>query len=239
MPRASCNEWKDYTSNSSLFRVSPSGGCEFKVYCDMCLADGEGWIVIQRRNSGEMAFQEKSWEDYKRGFGHYLGEYWMGLQKIHEITTSGNYELYVGFQRGGLLSENDYWAVYTHFSVGGETSNYKLTISGIDQGRNNTNDQLQRHNGQSFTTYDSDNDGVRRVNCAQHSGLMFGGWWFGGGDVAHHSTLNSCLNSDLNGQYFESGFDWGNGNGIKWKGVQPFYTSLVKTIMAIRRVSNS
>ena len=237
MPRASCNEWKNYTSNSSLFRVSPSGGCEFKVYCDMCLGEGEGWIVIQRRSSGEIPFHEKNWEDYKKGFGHSLGEYWMGLEKIHDLTRSGNYELYLGFQKGGLFSKDDHSVVYTGFSVGGASTNYKLSLSGMDQNRSSTRDYLQRHNGQPFTTYDRDNDGVGRVNCAEHSGLMFGGWWFGGGDIAHHSKINHCLDSNLNGKYYDLGYDRGHGNGIKWKAVQPFSTSLVKTIMAIRRVT--
>ena len=162
----------------------------------------------------------------------------MGLEKIHEITASGNYELYMGFQRGGLFSKTEYWAVYTNFSVGGEKTNYRLRLLGMDQSRSSSNnDQLQRHSGQPFTTYDSDNDGVRRVNCAEHSGHMFGGWWFGGGDFALHGTLDDrCFNSNLNGQYYSEGYDRNYGNGIKWKGVQPFATSLVKTVMAIRRV---
>lgn len=223
--------------------MSPTGGCEFEVYCDMCLVSkGEGWIVIQRRNDGGVAFQDKNWDDYKTGFGDYLGEYWMGLQKIHEITRSGTYELHVGFKKGGQLPEAKYWAIYSSFSVSDEDDNYKLTVSDIDESRSwsSSVDSLKKHDGQPFTTYDKDNDGVDGVNCANHTNLQFGGWWFGG-TSSHNSDLNNCIYSNLNGKYLTTGVDYVNnnfnGNGIRWRGINPFSASFVKTIMAIRRVN--
>jgi hypothetical protein len=238
LPMVSCNAWS-HTTDSGLFRVSPTGGCEFKVYCDMCLVGGEGWIVIQRRRNGDVAFQNKNWTNYRTGFGDYLGEYWMGLQKIHELTRLGTYELFVGFQTGGVLSTARYWAVYNSFSVGSEVTNYKLTLSPMNEGRscmNNFDHLRQMHEGQSFTTYDRDHDGVDQVNCANHTGRQFGGWWFGG-DNTHNTDIRKCIDSNLNGRYYETGSDGGNGNGIKWKGVDPYTASFLKTIMAIRRVS--
>lgn len=239
-PRSTCSDWKNYTSSSGLFSVSPVGGCEFKVYCDMCLGGGDGWIVIQRRRDDAVAFQDKNWENYRTGFGDYLGNYWMGLEKLHQITFSGSYELYVGFQGGFDTIE----AFYTAFSVGSENQNYKLTLSDMDVGRssyNNDNDDgLKMHKDQPFTTYDRDNDDVDRddedgTNCADHSGKLFGGWWFGGRNGIASHVIDNCLDSNLNGKYYASGNDNGNGNGIEWKGLVGD-TSITKTVMAIRRV---
>ena len=251
MPKVSCKAWEPWKSNSSgggLFRVSPTGGCEFKVYCDMCLeSKGEGWMVIQRRSNGAVHFHNKSWNDYKTGFGDYLGEYWMGLEKLHEITTSGSYELHVGLESGGTFASNRYWAVYDSFSVSNEANNYKLTLSAMDTSRSYTDDsafdRLAKHEGQPFTTRDRDNDGVS-VNCANHTNLPFGGWWFGGPELKNHnSNIDKCIDSNLNGYYYAVGHDNidgdddSDGNGIKWKGVNPPSVSFMKTIMAIRRVN--
>ena len=223
--------------------MSPTGGCEFKVYCDMCLVStGEGWMVIQRRINGSVDFHNKSWADYKTGFGNYLGEYWMGLEKLHEITTSGSYELHVGLETGGTFSTNRYWAVYDSFSVSNEANKYKLTLSAMDASRSWTDnsdfDRLANHEGQPFTTRDRDNDGVSGVNCANHTNLAFGGWWFGGSQLTNHnSNIDKCIDSNLNGKYYTVGHDNSDGNGIKWKAVDPDSISFVKTIMAIRRIS--
>ena len=204
----------------------------------MCLVqENESWMVIQRRRNGSVDFHDKGWQDYKRGFGDYLDNYWMGLEKIHEITSSGSYELFIGFTRSNYPTPV-FWkhAIYTGFSVESEDTYYKMTYNTYKEGTVSAN-RLDMHNNQPFTTYDSDNDGVDDVNCAEsEDGLHFGGWWFGGSTENHDNTLDDCLDSNLNGKYYDSGDHGDAGNGIWWNGEGSDKTSLLKTIMAIRRV---
>ena len=72
---------------------------------------------------------------------------------------------------------------YNHFRVGPADDNYWLSISGFTG--ITPNDPFYSHypiiiiNGQSFTTYDRDNDGQSGVNCAVngHGSTAPGGWW--------------------------------------------------------------
>lgn len=241
MPRATCADWKNAYANatSGLYRISPTGSCEFKVYCDLCVKDGAGWIVIQRRINNDVAFEDKNWSQYRNGFGSYLGNYWMGLEKLHEITSSGNYELFVGVR----APYNDpQYALYSTFAVESEGLNYKLTLSGFDDGFSTvTEDGLEMHDGQPFTTHDEDHDGVSQgdenVNCAAHSDQFYGGWWFGGSNVNNLNLVDDCISSNLNGKYYDYGYAGDNDNKIKWKGLGSTQSSLIKTLMAIRRVT--
>ncbi|GFR92132.1 ficolin-1 [Elysia marginata] len=61
--------------------------------CDT-MTDQGGWIVIQRRTNADVDFY-RGWEDFKNGFGDIRGNFWLGNENIHRITTSGHYELRV------------------------------------------------------------------------------------------------------------------------------------------------
>lgn len=218
--------------------MSPTGGCEVQVYCDMCLHKEEGWIVIQRRIDGDVDFHNKGWTDYRNGFGDYFRDYWMGLEKIHHITSSGSYELYVGFSRMSGLRR---YAVYTGFSVDSEDNKYKMTYDAFDErSHSSVSDGLSRHKELQFTTRgdDYDNDDVDNLNCAEHDSRHFGGWWFGHGndDNNYSNNYDACFVSNLNGQYYHSAPNTAPNNGIQWKNEGASGAVLSSTIMAIRRV---
>ena len=42
---------------------------------------------------------EISWADYQRGFGSLTGEFWLGLDKIHRLTSSRKYKLRVDLEK--------------------------------------------------------------------------------------------------------------------------------------------
>ncbi|XP_071795596.1 uncharacterized protein [Asterias amurensis] len=62
-----------------------------KVFCDM--TKHTGWIVFQRRYNGSVNFN-RSWADYKDGFGSMDGEFWLGNEILHKLTDAeGNWTI--------------------------------------------------------------------------------------------------------------------------------------------------
>ena len=68
-----------------LYTINPDNQTAFQVYCDMDTSGG-GWTVIQRRFDGSVSFN-RTWSECARGFGNKTGEYWLGLNYIHRLTT--------------------------------------------------------------------------------------------------------------------------------------------------------
>ncbi|CAH1958091.1 unnamed protein product [Acanthoscelides obtectus] len=72
--------------SSGLYTIQPDYAHEpFLVFCEMEV-DGGGWTVIQNRFDGSIKFYQ-DWPTYKAGFGNLRGEFWLGLDRIHEITA--------------------------------------------------------------------------------------------------------------------------------------------------------
>jgi hypothetical protein len=62
----------------------------YYVFCDLSTPKGP-WTVIQR-HSTPTSF-DKDWNSYKQGFGLVTGDFWIGNEKLHQITSSGRYQL--------------------------------------------------------------------------------------------------------------------------------------------------
>ena len=105
-----------------MYKIDPDGLGEFDVFCDHATAGG-GWTVFQKRQDGSVDFW-REWDDYKRGFGNLNGEYWLGLDKIHRLTTSGSYKLRVDL---GDNYGKKAFAEYRSFTVENETAKYQLS----------------------------------------------------------------------------------------------------------------
>ena len=174
-----------------------------QVYCDM-ETDGGGWTVFQRRQDGSVDFY-RYWTDYENGFGNLIGEFWLGLSKIHRLTKEGSNTLRVELED---FEGNTAYANYSTFSVGNSTSKYTLTVGGY---AGTAGDGLAgHHNGIKFTTRDQDNDNRANENCANHR--HEGAWWY-----------NNCFASHLNGQYLNTSqiINW---NGIIWNAWRSNYS---------------
>ena len=85
---------------------------------------GGGWTIFQRRVDGSEDFY-RNWTDYKTGFGNLSGEFWLGLDKIHRLSASGQNVLRVDLE--SFENETAY-AIYESFSVGDESEVYILNV---------------------------------------------------------------------------------------------------------------
>ena len=90
----------------------------------MTSTPGRGWTIFQRRIDGSGDFY-RDWIDYKNGFGDLNGEYWLGLDKIHRLSASGQNVLRVDLE--SFENETRY-AIYGKFSVGNEGEKYVLSV---------------------------------------------------------------------------------------------------------------
>ncbi|KAH8300026.1 hypothetical protein KR044_008738, partial [Drosophila immigrans] len=151
---------------SGVHQIKASDGDLFDVLCDSQLA-GPGWMVVQQRVGGTEDFQ-RDWATYRKGFGSFDSDFFLGLEKIHRLTSSVQCELYVHLDFGdGKISH----ARYNTFKLTDEDHGYALNLDGF---KGNTTDELQYSNHMKFTTIDRDNDNYKD-NCATYANG--GGWW--------------------------------------------------------------
>ncbi|CAB3993826.1 Hypothetical predicted protein [Paramuricea clavata] len=78
------DHYKSGNKTDDIYQINPDGHGNFTVMCDM--NDG-GWTVFQHRYDGSVDFN-LGWTEYQEGFGNLSGEFWLGLEKLHRITTS-------------------------------------------------------------------------------------------------------------------------------------------------------
>ena len=154
-------------------------------YCK-CDAD-EIWIIVQTRFDGSVDFY-RNWTDYKNGFGDLKGEYWLGNDLLHQMTSSSNCTLKIYLTDWNSVTK---YAQYDIFKIADEDDGYRLTIGGYsgDAGES----MIRLSDGQMFSTIDRDNDVWDGGHCAEQRD---GGWWYG-----------KCSDSNLNGIYY---LDQGN-----------------------------
>ncbi len=79
--------YKSGKTTTGVYTIDPDGLGGFDVRCDMETAPGRGWTIFQRRVDGSVDFYRK-WTDYKNGFGNLTGEFWLGLDEIHRLSSS-------------------------------------------------------------------------------------------------------------------------------------------------------
>ncbi|XP_071897872.1 tenascin-N isoform X2 [Anas platyrhynchos] len=203
----------DALSGTYTIYLNGDSSRPMQVYCDMT-TDGGGWIVFQRRNTGELDFY-KRWKNYVEGFGDPTGEFWLGLDQLHNLTSSSpiRYELRVDLR---TANESAY-AVYDFFQVASSRERYRLSVGNY---RGNAGDAMTYHNGWKFTTWDRDND-VALSNCAL---THHGAWWY-----------KNCHLANLNGKYGESK----HSEGVNWEPWKGHEFSIPFTEMKIRPQSSS
>ncbi|GFQ67202.1 techylectin-5A [Trichonephila clavata] len=168
-----------------------------EVYCDMETAGG-GWTVIQRRGDFGNAqnYFDKTWKDYKDGFGNLKREFWLGNDNINVITNQGKYSARFDMRN----KERKYaFAVYDTFYIDEERTKYQLHIA---QYSGNAGDAISTHNYRLFYTKDQHNiPPDRKKSSLMHTG----GWWF---NVFPSSNLNALNNNGEKHKVVEQGIAW-------------------------------
>ena len=113
-------------TTSGVFKINPDDKQAFNVFCDQTTAAG-GWTVFQKRLNGSVDFY-RNWTEYQQGFGDLSGEFWLGLDNIHRLTSQTNNKLRVELED---FEGNTAYAEYHIFAVADETENYKLSVDGF------------------------------------------------------------------------------------------------------------
>ncbi|CAB3984479.1 Hypothetical predicted protein, partial [Paramuricea clavata] len=192
-PVTSCSSlYKSGERKDGVYTINPDGLGSFQVRCDM-QTDGGGWTVFQRRQDASVDFY-RGWQDYKNGFGDLNGNFWLGLDRIHRLTKSGQNVLRVDLMD---WTNDKAYAKYGSFSVASESDGYRLDLGSFS---GNAGDSLTYHNGMKFSTYNRDNDQRAGSNCAV---IYQGAWWY-----------KTCHHSNLNGLYLKAGKK--SYQGIRW-----------------------
>ena len=201
-------------SSSGIYTIDPDGKGSMNVSCDM-VTDGGGWTVIQRRVDDSVDFYLE-WANYKRGFGSLTGNFWLGNDNVHRLTTNGNTMLRLDLEDWSGETAS---GVYRTFVVDDESNKYKLTITDFDYS-SSIGGALSLQNQMFFSTKDRNNlpPYVNFKSAQKYTGA----WWYSG-----------TYESNLNGQYL--------GNARSRKGIV-WYTwkrdlSLKRFVMKIRSKS--
>ena len=120
----------------------------------------------------------RSWDEYKQGFGDASGEYWLGNEYLHYLTSNRAYKLRFNLED---WDGNTTYAEYSSFRVTSEADNYRLLLG--DYTGNASADQafdisggFLYHNNSQFSTNDRDNDLDASSSCAQ--AYNQGGFWY-------------------------------------------------------------
>jgi len=131
-------------------------------------------VLIQQNFGGSNTFN-RSWAEFKVGFNDSNGNYWIGNDRLSQVTQSGIYKL-----RVELLQTNTYrwyWVEYGVITVLGESHNYRLGVSGYSSDLNSYFGELSYQNGMMFNDRDNDpwKNGTYNDNRAVYNG---GGFWY-------------------------------------------------------------
>uniref|UniRef100_A0A8C3YMG3 Angiopoietin-2 n=1 Tax=Catagonus wagneri TaxID=51154 RepID=A0A8C3YMG3_9CETA len=200
------------TTSGTYTLTFPNSTEEIKAYCDMETGGG-GWTVIQRREDGSVDFQ-RTWKEYKVGFGSPSGEHWLGNEFVSQVTNQKRYVLKIHLRD---WEGNEAYSLYEHFYLSSEEFNYRIHLKGLTGTAGKISSISQP--GNDFSTKDADNDKCI-CKCSQ---MLTGGWWF-----------DACGPSNLNGMYYPQRQNTNKFNGIKWYYWKGSGYSLKATTMMIR-----
>jgi len=227
-PKRNCHEWykagfREHGTYKVILQIKPGLMVKRFVYCYMEEGgQGGGWMAFQRRFNGDVSFA-RNWQEYKEGFGDPEGEYWLGNDAVHYITTGSN-----------NVVDHDLLAVATafdgvtqlkkfgRFSLSSEDTGYIFDYQAVIPGYSDyLLFQRGRAKGMKFSTYNADHDTHSTKNCSVAYGGS-GGFWFG-----------ACYYDHFNGIYY-SQENFTNYGGIVWGDWKGYLSGLKETLLLIK-----
>ncbi|XP_078573074.1 angiopoietin-related protein 1-like [Branchiostoma floridae x Branchiostoma japonicum] len=209
--------YKAGNTTSGVYTIQPdAAGALFRVYCEMEAGAG-GWTVLQKRFDGSVDFAN-DWETYKNGFGDLSSEFWLGNDKIYQISNEKAYLLRIDLEN---WSSETVYAEYDSFYIEDEAAKYRLHVGTYSGTAGDGGYGLSYHDGSRFSTHDQDNDGISGHNCANIWGGR-GGWWY-----------NACNRANLN-QPYKHGGGGTDRHGIEWTAWTAHQYSIKSSVMKIR-----
>jgi len=162
-----------------------------------------GWIftancipLLIQQNTDGSGFFNRSWAEFKVGFNDSRGNYWLGNDLLHQLTSKARYKLrcLVQARSNGVV----YVANYYTFRVESESNDYLLRV---DDYSGNAGDSMSYHNGVKFSTYDRENDLAHDVYWEHCANFLAGGFWY-----------NSCYRAGMTVMK-------GRGSDFSWYGL--------------------
>lgn len=214
---------------NGVHRVTPDArNGTFEVFCDM-ESFGGGWTVIQQRLNGSISFN-RTWAEYKKGFGNLRGEFWLGNDHIHLLTKAKDMILRIELEDFEGVRE---YAKYDQFYVANEFLRYRLSVSGYSGTAGNalSFNKHFNHDQKFFSTPDRDNDMYPSGNCGAY---YSSGWWF-----------DACMSANLNGKYYHkrykgvrNGIFWGTWHNMSTEYYPTNYRQAFKTVKMMIRPKN-
>ena len=156
------------SSKDGMYTIYPDGQEALRVYCDM---KSGGLTLIMKKRYKKTPYKDfnKSWHEYKVGFGNVFAEnYWLGLEHMHKLTKYVRTDLFVELNTVSSANVNE--SVFTHFSIGPEATGYNLTMLG----KKDLN--IGNFSSVPFITYDKtigDENELKSFAAYFHAG-----WWF-------------------------------------------------------------
>ncbi|XP_052864094.1 fibrinogen-like protein A [Anopheles cruzii] len=179
VPYRSCSDIQNAQSGAYIIQTNGASN-PFMAYCQRDVKGGDSWLVIQHRFDGSISFY-RNWKEYRDGFGNIEKQFWIGLERLYQLTSGRPHELMVELRD---FKGNYKFALFAAFEIGSETEQYNLKTLGAYNGT--AGDCLSYHKNMKFSTYDRDND-IDDRNCAAS---FEGAWWY-----------RDCYHSNLNGPY--------------------------------------
>ncbi|GFN87395.1 fibrinogen-related protein 2 [Plakobranchus ocellatus] len=165
----------DITKNYPRYVIMSHDGPKRQILCDTH-TDGGGWIVFQRRATGDVDFY-RDWTSYREGFGSLTGDFWMGNEALYNLTDKDPYELRIDIR---INNGQEVFARYPDFRVESESNNYRLQIGSYS---GTAGDAMTYHNKMYFSTFDRDNDENSGSCAVSHHAA----WWY---KNCEHAELN-------------------------------------------------
>ncbi|KAL8571598.1 hypothetical protein ACOMHN_061752 [Nucella lapillus] len=185
-----------FTTNG-VYHIQPAlSPNPFPVNCQM-LTNNTRTVILYRKDRASTF--NRTWQEFRDGFGDLSSDFWLGLDKIYQLTQSKTYQLRIRIKPNGTTV----YKFYSSFTLNDQAGGYTFTIGSALT--DSTQDCMSDLQGAKFSTYDADNDGNADTNCAAVFG---GGWWYTGANCSACNLLGPVPADDGQSQGVLEGAFW-------------------------------